>query len=61
MDNSEELATLGTQDGETGNIGYTRRRNWQHRVHKTKDKPNIVFMRKSQQTPQRGTPLKNQK
>ena len=26
MDNPEELATLGTQDEETGNIGYTRRR-----------------------------------
>jgi hypothetical protein len=36
MDNPEELATLGTQDEETGNIGYTRRRNWQHWVHKTK-------------------------
>ena len=36
MDNPEELATQGTQDEETGNIGYTRRRNWQHRVHKTK-------------------------
>jgi hypothetical protein len=56
--NPEKLATLGTQDEdkqnkhitqsrETGNIGYTRRRqtkqkhntiqrNWQHRVHKTK-------------------------
>ena len=42
----EKLATQGAQDDEiqsreTGNIGYTRRRNtiqrnWQHRVHKTK-------------------------
>jgi hypothetical protein len=54
MDNPEKLATYGTQDEgaikhgqsrETGNIGYTRRRdnqtwtiqrNWHHRVHKTK-------------------------
>ena len=36
MYNPEKLATQGTQDEETGNIGYTRRRNWQHRVHKTK-------------------------
>ena len=36
MDNPKELATQGTQGEETGNIGYTRRRNWQHRVHKTK-------------------------
>ena len=44
---TKKLATQGTQDEETGNIGYTRRRqtkqthnttqrNWQHRVHKTK-------------------------
>ena len=59
MDNPEKLATYGTQDEgaikngqsrETGNIGYTRRRdnqtwtiqrNWQHRVHKTKGQSNM--------------------
>jgi hypothetical protein len=44
MDNTETLATLGTQDKngqyrDTGNIGYTRQewtiqRHWQHWVHK---------------------------
>ena len=45
MDNPEELATLGTQDEEKK---------------MEKDKPNIVFMRKSQQTSQLRTPLKTQ-
>jgi hypothetical protein len=59
MDNPEKLATYGTQDEgaikhgqsrDTGNIGYTRRRdnqtwtiqrNWQHMVHKTKGQSNM--------------------
>ena len=34
-DNPEKLATQGTQSRETGNIGYTIQRNWQHREHNT--------------------------
>ena len=41
-DNPKKPATLGTQDEETGNIGYTRRRNRQHWVHKTKKNHNTI-------------------
>jgi hypothetical protein len=51
MDNPEKLATQGTQDEETVNTGYTRRRKtkqkqsretWQHRVHKTTKNKNTT-------------------
>ena len=35
LENTDRAIKNG-QSRETGNIGYTRRRNWQHRVHKTK-------------------------
>ena len=35
MDSSAKLATQGTQEEETGNIGYTRRRKTQHNMCQT--------------------------
>jgi ribulose 1,5-bisphosphate synthetase/thiazole synthase len=36
MQENTESAIKNGQSSKTGNIGYTRRRNWQHRVHKKK-------------------------
>ena len=71
MDNPEKLPTQGTQDEEKQNkkhnticVGDHSMQQNTNKVNKTlallqttggKDEPNIVFMRKSQQTSQHGT------
>jgi len=52
MHNPVKLATLGAQSRETGNIGCTIQRNWQHWVHKTQVKDKQIKTNTTQKTKQ---------